>query len=200
MEITKARKTVWATGLLASLVAITATVSLQGCTDLGEETFGVIEPDNFFNTESEIIAGLAPVYAQLRGTLGGFHTLSQVSSDETVVPTRGSDWFDNAPLACDSSPDVGREPERSQRGLGRQLHRRRARQWALAKPRSCSRRPRYADRRVARTASLLLLPAHGPLRRGAYRRRRARASTSPTRTTRQRQLRGRRFSTSSGPN
>ena len=95
MKITKARKTAWATGVCVSLVVVLASFSVQGCTDLGEETFGVIEPDNFFNTESEIIAGLAPVYAQLRGTLGGFHTLSQVSSDETVVPTRGSDWFDN---------------------------------------------------------------------------------------------------------
>ena len=62
---------------------------------MGEETFGVIEPENFYNTDEEITAGLAPVYAILRGTLGDYHNLSQVSSDESLVPTRGSDWYDN---------------------------------------------------------------------------------------------------------
>jgi hypothetical protein len=30
----------------------------------------------------------------MRSTQGGYHNLSEISSDEIVVPTRGSDWFD----------------------------------------------------------------------------------------------------------
>ena len=37
---------------------------------------------------------LASVYAQLRGILWEYHNLSQVSSDESIVPTRGADWYD----------------------------------------------------------------------------------------------------------
>ena len=42
------------------------------------------------------MAALAPVYANLRAltTNNGYHGLSQVSSDETIVPTRGTDWGD----------------------------------------------------------------------------------------------------------
>ena len=94
MNILKMRKVVWTSGLLALLVAASA-VSIQGCTDLDEQTFGSIEADNFYNTDEEILAGVAPIYAQLRSTLDAYHNLSQVSSDETIVPTRGSDWFDN---------------------------------------------------------------------------------------------------------
>ncbi len=65
-----------------------------GCTDLDEETFGVIPSDQFYRTEAEVLAGVAPVYAQLRAALWAYHNLSQISSDETIVPTRGSDWFD----------------------------------------------------------------------------------------------------------
>ena len=94
MYAMKTNRTAWASGLLV-IALVSGAALTQGCTDLDEETFGVIEQDNFFNTEEEILAGLAPVYAQLRQVLEGYHNLSQVSSDETVVPTRGSDWFDN---------------------------------------------------------------------------------------------------------
>jgi hypothetical protein len=45
------------------------------------------------------MGGLASVYAQLRRVFpgyldGGYWTVSEVSSDEMVVPTRGSDWAD----------------------------------------------------------------------------------------------------------
>ena len=88
-------KKTWLTALAVLAVALPAAVVLPGCTDLDEETFGVITPDTFYSNEDEIVAGLAPVYAQLRSTLDNYHNLSQVTSDETVVPTRGSDWYDN---------------------------------------------------------------------------------------------------------
>jgi hypothetical protein len=68
---------------------------LQGCTDLEEKPTSVITPDNFFQTEQEVLGSLASVYAVLRNTLDGYWYTSNVSSDEILVPTRGSDWFDN---------------------------------------------------------------------------------------------------------
>ena len=95
MNTLKTHKKTWTAGVLALLLVAPAVVVLQGCTDLGEETFGVVTPDQFYETDEEILAAVAPLYAGLRGSLWAYHNLSQVSSDETVVPTRGSDWFDN---------------------------------------------------------------------------------------------------------
>ena len=82
-------------GLVALLVAVPLVGTLPGCTDLDTEPFGIVTPDQFYRTDAEILAGLAPIYAQLRASLWAYHNLSQVSSDESIVPTRGSDWFDN---------------------------------------------------------------------------------------------------------
>lgn len=87
----------WRAGRVsAALLAAPATVfTLQGCTDLEESPTSAITPNNFYKNADEVIGGVASVYASLRGTMWGYYNLSQVSSDETVVPTRGSDWFDN---------------------------------------------------------------------------------------------------------
>jgi hypothetical protein len=77
--------------LLLSMTGLAAT----GCTDLDESPTSFITPDGFYTNEQEVIAGLASVYATTRNTLWGYYNLSQVSSDETIVPTRGQDWFDN---------------------------------------------------------------------------------------------------------
>ena len=87
-------RTAWTAGLLALLLLAPAAFTMQGCTDLDEETFGVITPDQFFQTEKEILAALAPVYAQLRAMMWNYHNISQHTSDETLVPTRGTDWDD----------------------------------------------------------------------------------------------------------
>src|SRR6266850_5433599 len=72
-------------------------VPLQGCTDLSETPISSITPSNFFHTEGEVLAALAGVYAGLRNTAseGEYWGVSEVSTDEMVVPTRGSDWYDN---------------------------------------------------------------------------------------------------------
>src|SRR6266568_5025474 len=72
-------------------------VPLQGCTNLDETPVSQITPTHFFNTEEEVLAGLAGVYAQLRSTApeGSIYDGNEVSTDEIVVPTRGSDWYDN---------------------------------------------------------------------------------------------------------
>ncbi|MEP7344459.1 MAG: RagB/SusD family nutrient uptake outer membrane protein, partial [Gemmatimonadaceae bacterium] len=72
-----------------------ALTTVQGCTDLSETPTSAITPDNFYRNSDEVLGGLAAVYAQLRQTLEGYYNISQVSTDENVVPTRGQDWYDN---------------------------------------------------------------------------------------------------------
>jgi hypothetical protein len=66
----------------------------QAC-DLDENPVSVITPDNFYQNEAEVLGGLASVYGALRETHWSYYNLQEISSDEMVVPTRGSDWFDN---------------------------------------------------------------------------------------------------------
>jgi hypothetical protein len=87
--------------LLALIVVAPAFSLLPGCTDLTESPQSSITPENFYKNQDEVMGGLASVYAQLRnifpGTDGdpGYWALSEVSSDEAIVPTRGGDWADN---------------------------------------------------------------------------------------------------------
>jgi hypothetical protein len=50
-------------------------------------------------TSDEVLASLAAVYADLAtaddGLVWSYYNLSEISTDEMIVPTRGSDWFDN---------------------------------------------------------------------------------------------------------
>ena len=70
------------------------TMLALGCTDLSESPSSAISPGNFYRNEAEVLAGLAGVYAQLRSTLDDYYNVSEVSSDEMIVPTRGQDWYD----------------------------------------------------------------------------------------------------------
>ena len=76
-------------GVLALLVLAPA------CTDLTEVPQSAITPDNFYRNADEAIGGLASVYAQLRTTNDEYYNLSEISTDEMIVPTRGQDWYDN---------------------------------------------------------------------------------------------------------
>ena len=88
--------------LFALLVVAPVLGLLPACTDLTETPASSITPDNFYKNLDEVNGGLASVYSQLRyifngGGLGdpGYWALSEVSSDEMIVPTRGGDWEDN---------------------------------------------------------------------------------------------------------
>ena len=83
-----------ATAVRTLLVALLLLTSVHGCTDLGESPFSAITPDNFYQTEEEVIGGLASVYSGLKNSLWGYYNLSEVTTDEIIVPTRGGDWFD----------------------------------------------------------------------------------------------------------
>src|SRR5437763_625696 len=84
------KASIGAAGLVALLVP------LHGCTDLGESPPSLITPRNFYSSESEAVAALAGIYAQLRSTApeGTIYDANEISTDEEVVPIRGQDWND----------------------------------------------------------------------------------------------------------
>ncbi|HEV7838427.1 MAG TPA: RagB/SusD family nutrient uptake outer membrane protein [Gemmatimonadaceae bacterium] len=80
---------------LALAGALTILVAAPACTDLTEVPRSSITPDNFYRNETEAIGGLASVYAGLRNFNEGYYEAIEVSTDEIIVPTRGTDWYDN---------------------------------------------------------------------------------------------------------
>lgn len=77
---------------------------LFSCTDLDEDLYDRVPDTQFGNTPAEVQALVGGAYSSLRGFNDGitisFPTceflffLNEVSSDEAVIPTRGTDWFD----------------------------------------------------------------------------------------------------------
>ncbi|MCK5068702.1 MAG: RagB/SusD family nutrient uptake outer membrane protein [Bacteroidales bacterium] len=67
----------------------------QSCTNLDEELFSEVTPDDFFSSEEEYVSALGAAYTQF----GDFasndpQAVQETSTDEMVVPTRGQDWDD----------------------------------------------------------------------------------------------------------
>ncbi len=77
-----------------TLLLLLPVLAVLGCS-LDENPVSVITPDNFFQTEEEVLAGVAGVYAPLRTVLEDHFVMGEITTDEMVVPTRGQDWFDN---------------------------------------------------------------------------------------------------------
>ena len=80
--------------LLLPLAAI-----LSGCdSQLEEEPFSQITPEQFFETEQEFLSAAAAVYSQLRADgftyEWNYWNLQTHSGDGIMVPTRGPDWGD----------------------------------------------------------------------------------------------------------
>jgi hypothetical protein len=95
-------KSLRALKLLALFVVAPVVGLLPACTDLSESPVSSITPENFYKNADEVQGGLAAVYSQLRfthqgGGFGdpGYWSLSEVTSDEMIIPTRGGDWGDN---------------------------------------------------------------------------------------------------------
>ncbi len=80
---------------LAAAGVVALCLFAPACTDLTEVPRSAITPENFYRTQDEVIGGLASVYAQLRSTDDDYYNLSEITTDEMIVPTRGSDWYDN---------------------------------------------------------------------------------------------------------
>ena len=76
------------------LFAAPALTFLPGCTDLTESPTSSISADNFYRNSDEVIGALAGVYNTMRQMTENYWYINEVTSDEFVVPTRGSDWLD----------------------------------------------------------------------------------------------------------
>ena len=71
-------------------------VPFQSCTDLEPEVFSDLTPANFPVTEGEVVSSYLSSYTRLYGfqNHNSYMSMQEVSSDEAMIPQRGSDWFD----------------------------------------------------------------------------------------------------------
>jgi hypothetical protein len=65
------------------------------CTDLDVKVYDRVV--DFWRTEEEIAAGVAPAYSGLRKITNPFalYSLNEVTTDEIIVPNRITDWADD---------------------------------------------------------------------------------------------------------
>ncbi|GET26557.1 hypothetical protein NT017_28860 [Prolixibacter sp. NT017] len=82
------------------LIKYSAVLFLLGtmaCTNLQENVLDEQLGTNLVNDPSNVQALINPPYASLRHTIEWFDywALQEMSTDEVIVPTRGSDWYDN---------------------------------------------------------------------------------------------------------
>lgn len=82
--------------LAKGLVAVVIMASFsQSCTNLDEELYDEVLPDEFFQTEEEIISAMGAAYTKFQNLASGDPiNLQCITTDEMVVPTRGQDWDD----------------------------------------------------------------------------------------------------------
>ncbi|AZQ62317.1 RagB/SusD family nutrient uptake outer membrane protein [Flammeovirga pectinis] len=80
---------------LIAALAVGALFSSTSCTNLDEKLYSSVT-DEYFQDPENLPSAVAPVYASLRGFYHheNYWGFSQVCSDETLVPTRGGDWYD----------------------------------------------------------------------------------------------------------
>ncbi len=77
------------------LVGIFAVFFTPSCTNLDEELYDVVTPEDFLQGEEQYVAYLGQAYTKLYGYANNsYHEMSVVTTDEIVVPTRGADWDD----------------------------------------------------------------------------------------------------------
>lgn len=82
-------------------VIIIVSFSTNSCTNLDEEIYSTLTPDNFYKTEEEVVAAMAPAYAGLRTHLveRGTSDMEELSTDIYVGVTRDyGGWYDGGYL------------------------------------------------------------------------------------------------------
>ena len=82
-----------------AIFALLVTTFNQSCTNLDEELFDSVTPDNFFKTQEEFISALGAAYT----AFGDYASndplnLDELMTDEAAYPTRGQDWDDGGLL------------------------------------------------------------------------------------------------------
>ncbi|MDR0871906.1 MAG: RagB/SusD family nutrient uptake outer membrane protein [Prevotellaceae bacterium] len=81
-------------------IALTAVLLGFTSCDLEPEVYSDVLLDDYYKTEKQLATLIANAYSQMAGEYGyvfreGYWSLQEYTSDEVVVPTRGTDWFDN---------------------------------------------------------------------------------------------------------
>ncbi|MBK6284031.1 MAG: RagB/SusD family nutrient uptake outer membrane protein [Draconibacterium sp.] len=68
-----------------------------GCTDLEENVLDEQLGSNLINDPNNVEALINPPYGSLRKTMEWYDywALQEVTTDEVIIPTRGTDWYDN---------------------------------------------------------------------------------------------------------
>jgi starch-binding outer membrane protein, SusD/RagB family len=78
-----------------AMILLGVAVFSQSCTKLDEKLYSEVTPSNFFKSDAEFVSALGAAYTQLGGYASGdVNNLQETTTDEMVVPTRGSDWDD----------------------------------------------------------------------------------------------------------
>jgi starch-binding outer membrane protein, SusD/RagB family len=92
-EKNKMKKSLYLIRVIMILLGVAA--FSQSCTKLDEKLYSEVTPSNFFQSDAEFVSALGAAYTQLGGYASGdVNNLQEVTTDEMVVPTRGSDWDD----------------------------------------------------------------------------------------------------------
>lgn len=81
---------------LYKYLAAVSILYFTACTNLNQHVYSVVPNADFWQTPAQIAAGIAPAYAALTAIPdGNVYNLNEITTDEMIVPTRGSDWYDN---------------------------------------------------------------------------------------------------------
>lgn len=76
-------------------------ISGAACTKLSVKTYSVLPASTFWSNPANIASGKIPAYSALGNIAGhnGVSNMMEISSDEMVYPTRGTDWYDGGQWA-----------------------------------------------------------------------------------------------------
>jgi hypothetical protein len=92
-ERNKMKKSLYLFRVILILLGVAA--FSQACTKLDETLYSEVTPANFFKTDAQFVAALGSAYTQLGGyATSDLNEVQEMTTDEVVVPTRGSDWDD----------------------------------------------------------------------------------------------------------
>ncbi len=85
--------------IAVAIFALLVTTFNQSCTNLDEELYDSVTPENFFKTQEEFISALGAAYTQFADYASNDpFALDELMTDEGVYPTRGQDWDDGGTL------------------------------------------------------------------------------------------------------
>ncbi|MBC7923735.1 MAG: RagB/SusD family nutrient uptake outer membrane protein [Ferruginibacter sp.] len=79
--------------IIVLTLGIFGLLSVQSCTNLDEEVYDQVTPDEFGQNQEQLDALVGPIYSSLGDYFGNMNELN-TTTDEQIVPTRGGDWKD----------------------------------------------------------------------------------------------------------